>query len=222
MKLNKLWSSGILAATTLIAVALIGCSNFQQPTQAPIFDADGKPMVHIMGLLPDWDLEDMVQRSDAVAIGILQEDLGTKTEPGGLNDPPTYYYEFTDYKFTVETAFYPRTLPDQIAVLAETGAVPGNDNIFVQGHDGVPTFAVGERVILFMQSLEDEERFGDGASRPVPDGFTVDDYYIAIVGGVYGKIMRSGKKWEDSRTGKSFTTDKLASAIEEIKKNSSK
>lgn len=220
MKLSKLWSSGILTTTALVSLALTGCSNAQLPTQDPIPLVDGKRTVMIMGLLPEWDLEDMVQRSDAVAIGILEEELGTKTEPGGLNDPPTYKHEFTDYKLTVETAFYPSTLPEQIAVLAETGVTPGNDNIVVMAHEGVPTFNVGERAILFMESLADEEEFGDGASRPVPDGFTGDDYYIAIVGGVYGKIMRSGEKWEDSRTGESFTTHELTSAIAEIKKNS--
>ena len=186
--------------------------------QIPI--EEGKRTIMVDGLLPGWDLEEMIRRSDAIAIGILRADLGHKTEPGPFGDPATYHYVFTDYKLEVERAFYPATLPEDIVVLAETGITPGSNDIIVVGFDGVPEYNIGERVILFMESLSSDSEFGDGASRPVPDGYAVDDYYLAIVGGPFGKLMRSGEKWEDSRTGESFTTNELASAIEEVKKNS--
>ena len=122
----------------------------------------------------------------------------------------------------IDRVIFLSTLPEHIAVLAETGVAPGNDNNIVTGFEGVPDYNVGERVILFMENMADDEEFGDGASRPIPDGFTGEDYYRAMVGGKYGKILRSGEKWEDTRSGESFTTDELASAIEDIKKNSSK
>ena len=38
--------------------------------------------------------------------------------------------------------------------------------------------------------------------------------------GLFAWASGSGEKWEDSRTGESFASDELASAIEKIKKNS--
>ena len=220
MKLLNTRLAGVLAAAVLVAAAVVGCSNSSPVVHGEIPLEEGKRTVLIEGLSPDWDLEEMVRRSDAIAIGVLREDLGSKTEPGPFGDPPKYHYVFTDYKLDVEQAFYPGTLPENIVVLAETGVKPGSDDYIAVGFEGVPSYAVGDRVILFMENMSDDAKFGDGASRPVPDGFTGDDYYLAIVGGTYGKIQRSGDKWEDSRTGESFTTQELASAIQEIKKNS--
>ncbi len=213
MKLNKVWYGGILAATALVAVGLIGCSFGQAPAYGTQSQPTGQSTLLISGLLPDWDLEDMVERSDAIAIGVITTNLGTKSEAGGLNDPPSYYYQFTDYKLEVERDFYPGTLPENIAFLAETGVTPGKEDIKVVGYEGVPSYELEDRVILFMESMADDSEFGDGAGRPVPDGFTADDYYLVIVGGPFGKLMLSGEKWEDSRTGESFTIDKLASVI---------
>ena len=220
-KPNKLWAHP-LAATALLATALVGCSGLQGETQEPIPLVEGKRTVMIRGLSPDWDLEDMVERSDAVAIGRLTGEMDSRTEPGGLNDPPTYHYVFTNYKFTVEEALYPKELPDDIAVLAETGVAPGDDSINIVGYKGVPVYDVGDRVLLFMISLADDAEYGDGASRPVPDGFTKGSYYLPVVGGVFGKLQRSGDGWEDSRTGKTFTSEELSEAIEDIKKSGPK
>ena len=164
----------------------------------------------------------MVEHSDAIAIGVLTTNLGTQSEAGGVNDPPTYYYEFTDFKLEVERDFYPGTLPNDIVVLAETGITAGVENVTVIRFEGVPEYELDDRVLLFMENLADDAKFGDGASRPVPGGYTTDDYYLAVGGGPFGKLMRSGEKWEDSRTGDSFTTDELAEAIENIKKNNDK
>ena len=220
MELNRIWRGGFIAAGALLALALVGCSSLYDtvPTYHMQSITGEQRSLTLDGLLPDWDLEDMVERSDAIAIGVLETDLGTKQEAGGLNDPPSYYYEFTDYKFEIERDFYPGTLPANIAVMAETGVASGEEGLEVFGFDGVPNYELDNRVLLFLESMADDERFGDGASRPVPEGFTKDDYYLVMVGGPFGKLIRNDEKWEDSRTADSFTTQELTSAVEEIKK----
>ena len=216
MKLRKICLLGVFALLPLVVIGLIGCSTGTVPIQST-----GKSTLHIDGVLPDWDLEEMVEQSDAIAIGIIKTNLGSKREAGGINDPPTYYYEFTDFKLEVERDFHPGTLPENIAFLAETGLSAADDNIAVVGFEGVPEYELEDRVLLFMESMSDDEEFGDGTSWPVPNGFDIDNYYLVIVSGPFGKLVRDGEKWEDSRTGDSFTTQELLSAIEEVKKNSS-
>lgn len=224
MKLDKLQIKAIFVVVLL--AALVGCStgkSAHDPTPWYSGLDENKRTIMLAGLLPDWDLKDMVERSDAIALGVIDAKIDIRTEPGGINNPPTYHYEFTNFKLTVEEAFYPKSLPDTLAVLAETGVRPASDDIQVAGFEGTPSYLVGEHVLLFMESLADDQEFGDGASRPVPDGYTVSDYYLAVHGGNLGKIERGDDgKWEDSRTGETFTTDKLKSTIEEVKGPDSK
>lgn len=216
MRLTKICRIGVLAMLSLAVVGLMGCSAGSSPIQST-----GKTTLHLDGLLPDWDLEEMVENSDAIAIGVITTNLGTKREAGGINDPPTYYYEFTDYKLEVERDFHPGTLPDNIAFLAETGVAAASADIDVVGFESVPGYELDDRVLLFMESMTGPD-FQEGDGSTVPDGFDADDYYLVIVSGPFGKLVRSGEKWEDSRSGQSFTTDELMSAIEKVKKKTDK
>lgn len=216
MRLTKICRIGVLAIFSLAVVGLMGCSAGSSPIQST-----GKTTLHLDGLLPDWNLEEMVEQSDAIAIGVITTDLGSKREAGGINDPPTYYYEFTDYKLKVERDFHPGTLPDNIAFLAETGVAAAPEAIDVVGFESVPDYELDDRVLLFMERMSGDD-FDDDEGRTVPDGFDAEDYYLVIVSGPFGKLMRSGEKWEDSRSGESFTTDELLSAIDKVKKNTDK
>ena len=211
----------------LLMGALAGCSSYNPvPVYPPgvTIPADATNVVFSLGLLPEWDTTEMVEQSDAIAIGTLSEKLDTKADSQGGGNPTKYYYEFTNYKFSVEEALYPANLPDSIAILAETGVVPAIEGYAVIPPEGIPTYKVDEPVLLFLKNLTDEDKYGDGASQPVPDGFTVSDYYLTIVGGKFGKLVDSGESgrdgtvWNDSRgSANSVAVDRLKRVIAEIK-----
>ena len=134
-EINKLWPTGVLAATALTAAAFIGCST----SQPPIPLDDSKHTVLLMGLLPNWDLEEMV-RSAAPMLSpseSCKKTWAARLSPAESTTRQPTTKVFTTYKVDVERAFYPSTLPEHIAVLAETGVAPGNDNIIVAGFEGV-------------------------------------------------------------------------------------
>ena len=174
-------------------------------------------MVRTFGFRPSWDVEDMVKRSDAVVIAMISRDLGTKQQPE-FNDPPRFNYEYKDYELTVEEVIYSRAnIPERIAILVEAGvsAVPAVDGSIVEvvGMDDIPTLQANERMLLFLESLEDP-KFSESPGRPVPKGFTESTYFQVIVGGLFAKLLPEGDKWKDTRSNQMFTIAQLRDAID--------
>ena len=209
-KLNMLcWSCWGVTAL-LAGLALVGCSSLEPPTR----DAEPGPetTVRVFGHPPNWSLDEMVRRSDAIVIGRLTKQLRTEREPGGNNDPPRYYYEFTDFEFSVERSLLPAEgFPTRIAVLAETGWISANGADISDGGQ-IPEYRVGERVLLFLESLDDD-RFSAGPGSAVPGNFSRDAYYLAIVGGRYGKMVPRLVLWMDSRTHMPVTVTRVKNAV---------
>ena len=216
MKTPHWLKGGVLGLAALPALAVVGCQN--GPPDLPDRSSAGPELVvKVKGLSPDWDLNDMVKRSDAVVIGILDDVLDTKQEPDKTRDTPKFYYAFKDFKLTVEDALHPKdSLPPTIAVLAETGLTPGDSNIMVVNEASIPDYEVGERVLLFLRSLDDPKH-ETGPGGQVPDGYDRSGYYITIVGALFGKMSPSKEEWADSRTGKVVSTSDIESAIERNK-----
>ncbi len=185
----------VVASVLLLAlVGVLGCSAAQSAVPATGDQISEDYMVMVDGLLPPWDLDDMVKQADAIVMGTLKAELGTKEAPGGVSDPPKFNYEFTDYRLEVSKALHPKdALADFIAVMAETGAVPVGDNVHVLSDADVPECEVGDEVILFLRSLADEDNYDDDIGRPVPDGFDNDDYFIVMVGGLREDCER--RRW---------------------------
>ncbi len=128
---------------------------------------------------------------------------------------PYIYYDYKDYKLTVEEALYPAgDLPVEIAVLVPDGISAPNATALRP--DDFPSFVEQEKMLLFLENLEGP-KFGEGVARPVPKGFTEKTYYRAIVGAFYGKLSQDGDKWEDSRSGKTATLDQIRAALEQHK-----
>ena len=190
-----------------------GCSADGQPAAPTV--SEGETIVKTFGLLPSWDIEDMVKRSDAVVIGMISRDLGTKQEPG-IGEPPRFYYKYKDYELTVEEVLLSGAdLPERIAILVEDGAstVEGSR---VVGMDDIPTFQSNERMLLFLESLEDP-KFSEGPGRPVPSGFTESTYFRVIIGSKFAKMLPEGDTWKDARSHQTFTMAQLRNTIDRNK-----
>ena len=218
MKTVRILRSAVALFSVLALVSVLGCSTTQPGHQTVDGEHSEGMVVMVDGLLPPWDLGDMVKQSDAIVMGVLKSEIGTKTAPGGANDPPRFSYEFTDYEVRVERVFYPKDgLPGTIAVLAETGAVPAGETDHVVTSDEIPVYAEGDKVILFLRSLAEYEKSSEGVGRPVPEPFGAEDYFRALVGREFGKMQNNGAEWEDSRSGKTFTVSQLEEAVEDNK-----
>ena len=189
-----------------LALALTGCASQQQ---AP--SGAGETRVGQTGSFPNWSVRETVEHADAVVIGTLEENLGSKGIPG----KQTYYVTlFTDYKVVVEQVLYLRdgSAPTHLALLTRMGIVPTTVGSRVGEIDGFPTFQTGERVLLFLAkvSLEGEHS--------VPQGFTSGEYYIPLVSVWYGKLLPQGSKWKDSRSGKTVTLSEIQKSIDTLKR----
>ena len=193
-----------------LAALSAGCSTDGQ-TAGPTV-SEGETVVRIFGTRPNWDVEDMVKRSDAVAIGMISRDLGTKQQPG-FGEPPQLYYKYKDYEFTVEEALHSTAdLPERIAILVEDGA-SAVDGSRVVGMGDIPTLQANERMLLFLESLEGH-KFSEGPGRPAPSGFTESAYFQVIIGSQFAKLLPEGDTWKDTRSNQTFTVAQLNNAID--------
>ncbi len=201
-----------LVVLTLILAAACGKPESPAPSQTEAKGANSVITVH--GHLPNLSLKEMVAESDAVVIGTLDEELGTKLKHGGNEPRPKFYYQYKDFRLAVEDALYPKdTFPAEIAVLVETGIVSARENQSVRNDNSAPIYTRGEKVLLFLENLKDP-KFDTGPGRPVPRGYTPDNYYLGIVTASYGKMEPADGKWRDSRSGKSFTRGEAEQAIQ--------
>ncbi len=199
------------AAILLIASLGLGCSTDHRHHAA---DLQENSTMWVGGIRPGWDVEGMVGQSDAIVVGVVSETLGGKREAGGRAEPPRFYYEYIDFALTVEEVLHPANgqLPARIAVLTEAGISPGRGDIAVMGQNDIPDFQAGERVLLFLDSLEDPV-YADGVGRPVPEGFRDSSYFQVVIGGNYAKLTARDGKWEDGRSRATFTPEQLTTAI---------
>ena len=160
----------------------------------------------------------MVKQSDAVVIGVVSEDLGAKLVPGGNNDPPRYHYEFRDFAFTVEEVLYAERgeLPDRIAIMTAAGITTTSSDITVFGGNDIPDFQAGERVLVFLDSLDDPVYSAEGVGRPVPKGITESSYFQVVIGARYSKLSLDDGQWKDSVSNEPLRRDELVAAIEQV------
>ena len=218
MKIHKAALTFPFVAVIVAAMVgtTIGCGNSQAPESD---NTNGETVVGVVNTRPNWDVEDMVKRSDVVVIGSFTADLGSKQKTwGGSQSNLNIKYDFKDYQFAVEEVLYPEgDFDSEIAVLVEAG-ISSTGNKVLQAED-VPSFQVQETMLLFLESLKDYDD-SDGVGRPVPKGFSENAYYRMIVGSLYGKLLPDGDKWEDSITGKAVSVGQIADAVREYKDSS--
>ena len=207
-----------LALFGALSLAALGCSALV-PTEAGPDSTDtansGKSIVMTTGLQPDWNLDQMVKRSDAVVVGTVAEYLRS-TEyagptPGG--EDPEYNREYRDYRFTVETVYHPSSLPDTIVVMAGPYSVQSNPQILIHDTGEIPGFSVNDRVMLFLDSLDDPA-YSTGPGQTPPDGYTKADYYRPITGSYFGKLTENGEQWSDTRSNKSVSANQVSEAVD--------
>ncbi len=214
MKITRILNTLLIGgALTMLLAAIAGC-NPVQPS-APTTINNDKHTIFVDGLSPDWTLNEMVQRSDAIVSGTVSEALRTQTVDGPApnGETPKYNEEHRDYKITVETPFYPSSgLPAEIAVMVAPFPVPSNDRYNIVGSGDIPTFSTGERVLIFLQSLDDE-KFNQGPGTTAPNGFTKANYYRAIIAGKFAKLTPDGTDWSDTRSSDSVTESQIREAV---------
>jgi hypothetical protein len=189
-----------------LAAAVTGCAAQEK---AP-------PEVGEIRLSPTWSVRETVERADAVVIGTLDANLGSKATPGAQ---PYYLTLYTDYRLALEQVLYKPQGPasGNIAILIRTGIVPTTPGSHVGEIGGFPTFQTGERVLLFLARIS-QEQLRQQPGHFVPQGFTPDEYYRPLVSAVYGKLVPQGGDWKDSRSGKTVTLSELREAIDSVKK----
>ena len=153
-------------------------------------------VVEVLGLNPSWNLEEMVARSDAIVIGMVSRQLGSKEFPEllGGGEESRFAWRFLDYELEVETVLKPRSLQsDVLALMIGAGIVPAREGIEVAGLED-PELAVGERILVFLERIPDEESPG------VPIGFDRERYYRVILSSNYSKLVPDGDLWRDVRS----------------------
>lgn len=207
------------AVVGLMLVGVLGLAGFGCTVPAGGEDLDsGKSVVRVRGLQPDWNVDEMVRRSDAVVVATVAESLGSNRFPGPSadGDEAKYDREYRDYLLTVETAYYPASLSGSIAVMTGPYPVQSNPDILIDGHSDIPLFAVGDRVLVFLDSLDDSVP-SEGPGKKAPDGYNKSRYYRTITGSHYGKVMEDGGEWSDSRSTRSLTLDEVRQAVQRHK-----
>ena len=207
------------AVVGLMLVVVVGLAGFGCAAPAGGEDLDsGKSVVQVRGLQPDWGVGEMVRRSDAVVVATVSGSLGSNRFPGPSadGDEAKYEREYRDYLLTVETAYYPASLSGSIAVMTGPYAVQSDPDILIDGHSDIPAFAVGDRVLVFLDSLDDS-LYSEGAGKDAPDGYSKSQYYRTITGSHYGKVMESDGEWSDSRSARSLTLDEVRQAVQRHK-----
>ena len=94
----------------------------------------------------------------------------------------------------------PRSLQsDVLALMIGAGIVPAREGIEVAGLED-PELAVGERILVFLESIPDEE--SPGVPIVVPSGFDRERYYRVILSSNYSKLVPDGDLWRDVRSSK--------------------
>ena len=179
-----------------LLLGLSGCSG-AGASEGP---GEERIVVEVLGLNPSWNLEEMAARSDAIVIGMVSRELGSKEfpEPVGGGEEPRYAWRFLDYELEVETVLKPRSLQsDVLALMIGAGIVPTREGIEVAGLED-PELAVGERILVFLERIPDEE--SPGIPIVVPSGFDRERYYLVILSSNYSKLVPDGDLWRDVRS----------------------
>ena len=78
----------VLLMGLCLLLGLSGCSG-AGASEGP---GEERIVVEVLGLNPSWNLEEMVARSDAIVIGMVSRELGSKEfpEPVGGGEEPLY------------------------------------------------------------------------------------------------------------------------------------
>ena len=186
----------VLLMGLCLLLGLSGCSG-AGASEGP---GEERIVVEVLGLNPSWNLEEMVARSDAIVIGRVSRELGSKEfpEPVGGGEEPRYAWKYLDYELEIETVLKPRSLQsDVLALMIGAGIVPAREGIEVAGLEH-PELAVGERILVFLESVKDEAF--TGVPHVVPSGFDRERYYLVILSSNYSKLVPDGDLWRDVRS----------------------
>ncbi len=171
-------------------------------------------VVEVSGLTPSWNLDQMVAQSDAIVIGRVSRELGSKEFPEllGGGEESRFAWSFLDYELEVETVLKPQSLQsDVVALMIGAGIVPAREGIEVTSNFEEPELAVGERILVFLEKIPDEE--SPGVPIVVPSGFDRERYYLVILSSNYSKLVPEGDLWRDVRSSKVVSSQDIQQKV---------
>ena len=200
----------VLLMGLCLLLGLSGCSG-AGASEGP---GEERIVVEVLGLNPSWNLEEMVARSDAIVIGMVSRELGSKEfpEPAGRGEESRFAWRFLDYELEVETVLKPRSLQsDVLALMIGAGIVPAREGIDVTSNFEEAELAVGERILVFLEKIPDEE--SPGVPIVVPSGFDRERYYLVILSSNYSKLVPEGDLWRDVRSSKVVSSQDIQQKV---------
>jgi hypothetical protein len=200
-----IWSGMAVAIGVLLSAALVLYLNDFLP------HAHSSQIVEYKGFMPDWSLDEVLGKSEAVVIGTISRKLGTKEIPIGTDDGMTLVSIVVDYEVKVEQTLLPDAseFPTTIAVSTTGEKRLGTVRAVSEEH---PIYQTGERVLLFLERLPDRI-YTEIPAFKIPVGFSSDTYFNHLISAKYGKLVPAGAEWKDSRSGESLTVLEIESAV---------
>jgi hypothetical protein len=170
--------------------------------------------------MPNWSIDEMMDRSDAVVIGTITRELGSKEIPIGSDDGRNLISVVVDYEVEVENVLLPTQgdFPTMIAV-STTGEKRFGDSLHAHSVEH-PAYKTNERVLFFLERLP-ESVYSDFSTFTVPQGFNKEAYFNHPISDRYGKLTPSGTEWVDSRTQISISSSEIEDAASRSEANQS-
>jgi hypothetical protein len=200
----------LLVWLLVLSLTPVACGGSSEATDE---GASDDRVVASLGLCPDWNIDDMAKRSDAIIVGTVVAELGTKQDSGPYEDTSDLVNVYKDVQIDVERFIHPASAtPESIAVLFNARIDSTNKEGHIHTFSPAPTLEVGDRVLLFLESLQGD-KFNNPPGRPIPAGYSVEEYYQVLISESYGKLIPDGDDWKDSRSDKEVKVSDIEQAV---------
>jgi hypothetical protein len=120
----------------ILILSLLACGSTSAAS-----DSSGRMIKRFVDL-PNWDVDGMAQQADAVIIGTLTREMGTKREIAHSFDNEVRLFSiFKDYEVEIERFIYPIDAPSpQIAIITEAGYASDDETVQVVDSEPEPDF----------------------------------------------------------------------------------
>ncbi len=186
-----------LGAVVLVAVlAGVYSLSLPNPASTAVRENPGDSVIRGFGLLPEFNLDTMIEKSDVVALVTVESVLGCDWNQEYTTSPVIH----TNVALKVDRYLGPE-LPYEKLCLRLPGGRIGNAVAIMEN---TPVFTEGEQALVFLYQPPYE-------MSPVPAGFAREAYFLL---GAYGKFEVRGDKAVSDVAGKQYELPKLMVKIQ--------
>jgi len=180
-----------IALSAVLLVACLGLGGWHLLAPAPaqstaVAVGDGDSVIRGFGLLPEFDLEDLVAGDNVAVLATVERILGSDWNQEVTKSPIIH----TNVVVRVDR-YLGHPLPYERLCIRVPGGRIG-DHVMVM--EGAHTYTLGEQALLFLYRPPFE-------MQPVPRGFAPEAYFLETN---YGKFILSGGKAICPETGGKF------------------